>query len=339
MGSICVFGGTGFIGLHFALAVLRGDSMATVVAVDLKEPAGTFYWREIEPYAKAGRFRYICADVRSRLSEVEIGRDHSVIANFAAIHREPGHEAHEYYETNLPGARNVCAFASAIGCREVVFTSSISPYGPTENGKHEQSILEPETPYGKSKAQAEEIHREWAAAEQSRRLLILRPGVVFGEGESGNVTRLVRAVSKRYFVYMGNQGVRKAGGYVKELCNVIQFARAKLAASPEPTLTVNFGMYPTKTLKEYVDAIRAANGQRGIIPSVPRWAIMSAAVAAERMGKLFGKQVGLSPKRVRKLYRSTNIEARWLHENGYPYRYSIEEAFKDWKKDRPEDFR
>ena len=34
-----------------------------------------------------------------------------VIFNFAAVHRTPGHEDHEYFETNIRGAENVVAFA------------------------------------------------------------------------------------------------------------------------------------------------------------------------------------------------------------------------------------
>ena len=35
-----------------------------------------------------------------------------VIFNFAAVHRTPGHEDHEYFETNIRGAENVVAFAA-----------------------------------------------------------------------------------------------------------------------------------------------------------------------------------------------------------------------------------
>lgn len=34
-----------------------------------------------------------------------------VIFNFAAVHRNPGHEDHEYFETNIRGTENVVAFA------------------------------------------------------------------------------------------------------------------------------------------------------------------------------------------------------------------------------------
>ncbi len=111
----------------------------------------------------------------------------------------------------------------SVGCSRMVFTSSISPYGPSEDLKDESSLPAPETPYGSSKLEAEKIHMRWQSDLHSRRVLTLRPGVVFGPGEGGNVTRLVRSVVKGYFAYMGNRQTRKAGGYVKELCRAIRF--------------------------------------------------------------------------------------------------------------------
>jgi GlcNAc-P-P-Und epimerase len=59
---------------------------------------------------------------------------------------------------------------------------------------------------------------------------------------------------------------------------------------------------------------------------------------AEFVAGIFGIQQPISPTRIRKLYRSTNIEPRKLQELGYSYQYTLEEAFLDWKKDKPEDF-
>ena len=141
------------------------------------------------------------------------------------MHREPGHEKHhEYYETNLPGAEHVCAYATRTGCRQIVFTSSIAPYGSSDSARNEDSLPIPETAYGGSKLVAEKIHAAWQQAQPDRHLIVLRPGVVFGPGEHANVARLARSLGRGYFVYMGNRSTRKAGVYVKELCHVMQFA-------------------------------------------------------------------------------------------------------------------
>ena len=57
-----------------------------------------------------------------------------------------------------------------------------------------------------------------------RKLLIVRPGVVFGPGEGGNVSRLIKAVIKRYFIYIGNRKTRKAGVCKRAMsCNELGF--------------------------------------------------------------------------------------------------------------------
>lgn len=58
-----------------------------------------------------------------------------VIFNFAAVHRTPGHEDHEYFETNIRGAENVVAFAEKWNIKKIVFTSCIAPYGAAEELK------------------------------------------------------------------------------------------------------------------------------------------------------------------------------------------------------------
>ena len=104
---------------------------------------------------------------------------------FAAVHREPGHEGHEYYQTNLLGAENVCDWADKVNCQKIIFSSSIAPYGPSEDERNESSLPVPTTAYGGSKLAAEKIHQIWQAKDfDKRQLVIVRPGVVFGPGEA-----------------------------------------------------------------------------------------------------------------------------------------------------------
>lgn len=263
----------------------------------------------------------------------------NLVANFAAVHREPGHEDHEYYETNLLGAKNVCAWADQVGCNNLIFTSSISPYGPSEVPKTEASLPVPVTAYGGSKLVAEKIHQAWLSAEaNSRHLVIVRPGVVFGPGEGGNVSRLIKAVLKGYFFYTGNRNTRKAGTYVKGLCDAMSWVLEKQKSEGKHFSLFNMSMSPGPSMEEYVSAVGKVADRKIWVPSVPYVLLLIVAYGIEVFAKPLGITHSFSPVRIRKLVRSNNIEPRFLVDQGYQYRYSLESAFVDWRKECPEEW-
>jgi nucleoside-diphosphate-sugar epimerase len=335
--KVVIFGGTGFIGTHTAQRMLREPGVEQVVVVDIRSPRKEGYAASLQAALASGKVRFVQHDIRQPLPLDGMPKA-DLIFNFAAVHREPGHQSNEYYETNLLGATNVCAYADAVDCHHIVFTSSISPYGPSEEIRHEGSLPVPETPYGGSKLVAEKMHTAWQAAAPERKLLIVRPGVVFGAGEGGNVTRLVHSLVKGYFVYMGNKETRKAGGYVKELCSVFLFGIEYQNKSGEGVTLLNFSVEPTPPLSQYVDAIRKVSGIQRTPFSIPRKLLLGISYPVEFVASVFHIKQPISPTRIRKLYRSTNIEPRRLQELGYSYQYTLEESFADWRKDKPEDF-
>ena len=173
---ILVTGSSGFVGTHLIRrAVADGDH---VIAIDIRKP------REVHEGVD-----YVTMDVAD-LSGWTPPRPVDTIYNFAAVHTTPGHPFHEYYQTNVMGALGVTEFAERNNVREIVFTSSISVYGPSEEMKTEESRPAPESVYGYSKLLAENIHRGWHQRHPETKLVIVRPAVVFGPGEGGNFTRL-----------------------------------------------------------------------------------------------------------------------------------------------------
>lgn len=327
-----IFGGSGFIGSHFTHFLLTNNLALNIFIYDISPPESKFN-------LDSRYVRYIQGDVRLRINPSFFPPDISLIVNLAAIHREPGHQDCEYYETNLLGAENITELAEAIGCENIIFTSSISPYGVSERIKDENTLPLPATAYGVSKLVAEKIHRIWQAKDISNRyLVIVRPGVVFGPGERGNVSRLIKAVIHRYFFFMGNKSTRKAGVYVKELCNAIWWVLQEQKKSGQSVSLFNMSMNPGPSIGEYVDAVCKTKGIKQFVPTVPYKLLIGIAYLIDALTKPFGIRHPFSPVRIRKLVRSNNIIPTYLVEQGYQFKYSLDSAFADWNKSCPEEW-
>lgn len=339
MTTCVIFGGTGFIGSFFAEQVLNDGKIKKVILADIKPICELRFLRILQPFIDAGTLEYVNCDVRNTIAtQLSNYSDVSLIANFAAIHREPGHQPHEYYETNLLGAENVCDWASKVDCSDIIFTSSIAPYGPCEEPKSETDVPVPISPYGGSKLAAEKIHLVWSAKVISRHLTIVRPGVVFGPGEGGNVSRLIKATLKGYFFFMGNKETRKAGTYVKELTRAMLWVHQNGRDSKRENSLFNMTMTPAPSMNEYVNTIQKVAGTTKKIPTVPFWFLYPISFVVEAIAKLVGISQPISPVRLRKLVKSNYIVPDFLIAHGYEYKYSLNDALSEWKTISPEEW-
>lgn len=338
MSCAVIFGGTGFIGAFFAKHLLESHEYSKIYLVDI-DPLDN----KKSEYRKSllknlDSIVFINGDVRREIKWVPAEKV-TLIANFAAVHREPGHESWEYYETNLLGAENICSWAEKVDCSSIIFTSSISPYGPSEEEKTEKSIPTPETAYGGSKLSAEKIHQIWLNRDyNTRNLVITRPGVVFGPGEGGNVSRLIKAVIRNYFFYMGNRKTRKAGVYVKELCFALTWILHQQRINSENLIIFNMSMDPGPTIEDYVSTIcKVAQVKRSPL-SVPFSFLLSSAYIIDTILRPTKLNHPFSPVRIRKLTRSNNIIPAVLKDRNYPYKYDLESALLDWRNSCPEEW-
>ena len=137
-----IFGGTGFVGTYFARYLAVEENFEKVYLYDqepISEKHSLFRRKMLEPYLC---IHEVTGDVREPIAWVP-PEAITLVANFAAVHREPGHEDYEYYECNLLGAKNVCDWAERVGCETILFTSSIAPYGPSEEPRDERSLSRP----------------------------------------------------------------------------------------------------------------------------------------------------------------------------------------------------
>jgi len=298
-----IFGGSGFIGTHLA-EELEYKNFEVIVA-DLVPP-------------ERKDLKFITCDVRENIS-LEIASKPEIVFNLAAIHRTPGHKPSEYYETNVKGAKNVTRWAADNSINRIVFTSSISVYGPNKNLLDENTAPAPISDYGKSKLMAEEIHSQWQNEDpQNRTLVICRPAVVFGRNERGNFTRLAKALKRRYFFFPGGRETRKASGYVKDATRSLIFFAEKDISQ----IVYNFSFPRNYTIGEICDAFcNISNYAKPM--SIP------VAQVGKALSKV-GGPLGNLGQRLLKLVFPTNIAPTKLQEFGFTWKYDLQSALNDW---------
>lgn len=323
-----IFGGSGFIGIHLIKLIkkeyLKSDDK--IYNLDIVMPGEEGVVPGV--VEKIEDVNYIRLDVRKKIEFKFMPTNNDIIFNLAAVHRTPGHEDREYFETNIRGAENVTAFAEKYRINKILFTSSIAPYGASEKLKKETTLPTPNTPYGISKLTAEKIHMIWQNKDENHKLTIVRPGIVYGKGEHGNMTRLYKGQKGHYFFYAGRKDTIKACIYVKELCRFIAYRMMDNDFDGADIYNCTFE--PAYNIEQICNAMQKATGMERYIPLVPGVLLM---FVAKILGPIGGKKVGIHPERVKKLMTSTNICGKKMANCGYKFHYTLEESFKDWFKD------
>jgi nucleoside-diphosphate-sugar epimerase len=317
-----IFGGEGFIGFH----------LIEYLNKEIGIPLNKIYSLDIVERQKNRKCNYIYCDVRNEILINISSLEDSIIFNLAAIHTTPGHPNNEYFETNIYGAENVTAFAEKNGIKKIAFTSSIAPYGASEDNKTEETLPMPNIPYGISKYVAEKIHLLWLAKDNtSCKLLIVRPGVVFGKGEGGNYSRLFNSMRNGFFFYPGRKDTIKACVYVKD---VVRILYEGIATNEEHLAVFNLTYYPAPCIEEICNTIATVTNVKKPSILVPAWVIMSTAKFINLFAGVCGSRLsGIHPDRVKKVMISTNISGEKLANSSLNLKYTLSEAIKDWLKD------
>ena len=300
MATIAIVGGAGFIGGRLAVA-LR-DAGHAVTVVDVAAPAG----HEVS---------YRVADVceRDALGAALEGAD--VVYNLAAVHRDDVRPVTRYDEVNVGGAESVCAVCRELGVERLIFTSTVAVYGVATPDAGEESNVAPFNAYGRSKLLAEQVYRQWQAeAPSARSLVIVRPTVVFGEGNRGNVYELVRQITSGRFVMVGSGRNRKSMAYVGNLSAFLVYALGLGAGSH----LFNYVDKPDYSMQELVDSVTDTVDRRSMIGiRIPYAVGYLGGVACDLAAAITGRTLPISGVRVKKFCSTTTFSADRVASTGF----------------------
>lgn len=214
--KILVTGASGFVGRAIVADLLeRGHQVAAV-----------FGPRSSVPRATEDDIEYVKADVADPNSVhalIKLGPSDAVIHAAGIAHRFGKTDDSEYQRVNVQGVRNVAGLSAQLGARRFVLISSVLVYG--REGRvagrpvAEDDDCQPVDAYAKSK-----LDGELAATEVCRQhgipISILRPAPIIGEGSKGNFARLIAALHRGRFVWIGNGSNLKSLVYVGDVARV-----------------------------------------------------------------------------------------------------------------------
>lgn len=305
---IGVIGGSGFIGTWLVTA-LREQGLAVRIVDRRPSEAHPELW--------------VGADVR-HLDQLRVAcAGCAVLYNLAAEHRDDVQPRRLYDEVNVEGARNVARVAAELGVTRLLFTSTVAVYGLRGDEPDESAPPAPFNDYGRTKLLAEEVYRAWAAADPARGLTIVRPTVVFGPGNRGNVYELLRQLARGRAVVIGDGRNRKSMAYVG---NVAAFLVHALGFGPGVHL-YNYVDKPDLNMNELVELVgRTLTGKAPRPLRVPYLPGLLLGRACDLVAWLTRRRLAVSAVRIQKYAASTRFAADRLAASGFGPRHDLREA-------------
>jgi GlcNAc-P-P-Und epimerase len=302
-----ILGGSGFIGTR--LTTLLTEAGISVKIGDLK-PSTTFasLWTE--------------CDVRRLETLTNLVKSVGAIINLAAAHRDDVRPLSLYREINIDGAAEICSVARSAGIQKIIFTSSVAVYGFHSAPVDESGPFAPFNEYGKTKLEAESVYRAWADEDPSRTLVIIRPAVVFGEGNRGNVFNLLQQIAAGRFFMVGTGKNIKSMAYVG---NVAAFLAHALGFGPG-THIFNYVDGPDMNTHSLVEHIRGCLHRQRSIPRIPLPLALAGGRFFDAAARITGRTFPISTIRVRKFCESTQFLANRIDETGFVRPFTLREA-------------
>ncbi len=265
------------------------------------------------------------ADIRNKnelLSTINSNTDTVIL--LAAEHKDNIDPTSLYYDVNVDGTRNVLKVIEKNGINNIIFTSSVAVYGLNKPNPDENSPVDPFNHYGKSKWQAEEILREWYNKHpQNRSLTIIRPTVIFGERNRGNVYNLLKQIASGKFMMVGTGMNKKSMAYVG---NVAAFIKHCVETAKPGYRLFNYVDKPDLTMNELVVQVQKCLNRKINSLHLPYTLGYLGGLSFDIFSKLTGKEFPVSAVRVKKFCATTQFDSKIAHSSGFIAPYTLQEG-------------
>jgi dihydroflavonol-4-reductase len=300
--SILVTGASGFIGCQLAqLATRLGHRVTAVTAVNNDVERG-----RCQRLAEAG-IHVAVASLEDPTALEPLLAGHEAVIHLAAAQHEAGAPEEYFRRVNVQGTRTMLELSLRAGVARFVYGSTIGVYGPQPHAVlDERSPLAPDNAYGRTKAEAESVAREFG---NQLEVCIVRISETYGPGDM-RLLKLFRAVQRGRYLTLGDGRNLHQLIYIDDLAAGLLAATTAADAAGQTVLLAGSELLSTDSM---VAAIGVAVGGRRAPRHVPLWPFDVAAALCESLMPPLGLRPLLHRRRLdffRKSFQFSTAEAQ-----------------------------
>ncbi len=226
-------------------------------------------------------------------------------AGKAHIYPKTEAEIKSFFDVNLTGTIHLCEALERVGVpKSFIFISTMNVYGdePGNMDTEDNRKIVGDSPYAKSKIQAEEYLTMWCR-EHNVVLGILRPSLLAGKGAPGNLGAMIKGIKTGGYLSIAGGKARKSVLMVDDIANLVPLVASKGGVynvcddyNPsfrelETTIAKQLGKRPPMSIPYWIAKCLALVGD--VIPQLP--------INSQRLNKIVTSDTWSNEKAKREL--------------------------------------
>ncbi|MEA4967201.1 MAG: NAD-dependent epimerase/dehydratase family protein [Bacteroidaceae bacterium] len=308
--NIKLIGASGFVGTRLIAQLKESGKDYQIFNIDLLP---SHFFNDITEIG----------DVREQECIDEKIKGGDCVVLLAAQHRDDVSPTSLYYDTNVGGLEVTLKAMEKNNIKRLVFFSSVAVYGINKDNPNEDSPKDPFNHYGKSKWEAEKVLMEWHKTHSDWNINIIRPTVIFGERNRGNVYNLLQQISGGRFLMIGKGENKKSMAYVG---NIVAFVQYMIENCNEGYNVFNYIDKPDLNMNQLVSHVSKVLNKH--IPSThfPYWLGMLGGYGFDLLAFITRKKLSISSVRVKKFCATTQFDATKVSQTSFKAPFTLSEG-------------
>jgi len=251
----------------------------------------------------------------------ELTRGCNIVIHAAGLAHKPDAPYQEYEVANVRATQALAEACAANRVETFVFLSSSAVYGPGPfSNVPETAPLRAKTPYAVSKAASEQF---LSMLQGIPRVIILRPSLVFGEGDRGNLIKMIQEVKTQRYKHIGAADAAKSLIYAKDLARAVLLCVSRV---PEGYHVFNVANPQPVSVHDLAEEIAKALDMEKKIQTVPAGLLKFGVKMAETF--MPGKAPVTSEQLEKLMTETTCSIAKLVQTTGFKPRMSLNSALK-----------